>query len=72
MFMADGPDWGIWKANTRIEPLITPEEAVKRVGLGRKHGHVVTINLQMDEDGSLAPRSLQALQAVRDAFRKKE
>ncbi len=62
MFMADGPDWGIWKANTQIKPLITPKQAVQRVEHATKHGHVVTINLQMYEDGSVSPQSLQALQ----------
>lgn len=70
MFMVDDPDCGIWKPDTRIRTLITPEEAVNRISLSKQCGQVVTMNIQMYEDGSVSPESLQVMQAVRAAFRK--
>ncbi len=71
MIMVDGPDWGIWKADTKINTFLTPEKGVELVKQAIAQDRVLSLNLQMYEDGSVGPQSAEVLQAVRKAIRGK-
>jgi len=70
MLILDGPDWGIFRPDTRISrPAFTPEQAVGLVSRAAERGQTLSFNLLMYEDGSVSPESLAVLRAVREAVR---
>jgi len=72
MDILDGPDWGIWKPETIIQPpRFTDEQIadlVKNAAVQRK---ALSFNLLMYEDGSVSPQSLERMRTVRKIIRGK-
>ena len=69
MIMVDGPDWGIWKPETVISPKLSTDEAVRIARHMAARGQVLSLNLNMYEDGTVAPQSRKVMEAVRKALR---
>jgi hypothetical protein len=69
-FTLDGPDWGIYKPETKITgPFFTPDHAAEMVKDASARGQVLSFNLLMYEDGNVNPKSLDVMRAVRKAIR---
>jgi hypothetical protein len=71
-FILDGPDWGIYQPETKIDPPpFTKDQmaAVVKNALERKMA--LSFNLLMYEDGSVSPASLDMLKFVRRIVRGK-
>jgi hypothetical protein len=69
-FTLDGPDWGVFKPETKISgPFFTPDHAAAMVRDASARGQVLSFNLLMYEDGSVSPKSLEVMRAVRKAIR---
>jgi S1-C subfamily serine protease len=66
----DGPDWGIFKPETKITaPFFAPDHAVAMVQAASAHSQVLSFNLLMYEDGSVSPKSLEVMRSVRKVIR---
>ncbi len=64
--------WGHIDKNTTIAPPeYSAEELVERIRHARKNRYPLSINLEMYEDGSVSPKSLEVLRKVRGAIRVK-
>ncbi|SDM04127.1 Alpha-L-fucosidase [Kriegella aquimaris] len=64
--------WGHIDKNTTIAPPeYSAEELVERIRHARKNRYPLSINLEMYEDGSVSPKSLEVLRKVRGAIRLK-
>jgi hypothetical protein len=62
MFILDGPDWGIWRADTTIaKPGFTSEQIVDMAKYAKAHHVALSFNLLMYEDGTVSPASLDAV-----------
>jgi hypothetical protein len=69
-FPLDGPNWGVYKPETKITgPFFTPGDAVAMVRDASARGQALSFNLLMYEDGSVSPKSLDVMRAVRKAIR---
>ena len=69
MIMVDGPDWGIWQPETVITTMLSPGEALQIVRPMMERGQVLTLNLNMYEDGSISPQSRKVMETVRKEIR---
>lgn len=62
MFILDGPDWGIWRPDTKIaKPKLTSEQIVDMAKYARAHHVALSFNLLMYEDETVSPASLDAV-----------
>jgi len=70
MFIVDGPDWGIYQPETKINPpAFSAEQAVEMVRKAAAKKEALSFNLLMYEDGSVGEQSLALMKAVRKAIR---
>lgn len=71
-FQIDGPDWGINKPDTVIQPPhLTPERAMQIAMAAAERDIALSWNMLMYDDGSVADASLQLLQQTGQAIRKR-
>jgi hypothetical protein len=69
-FQVDGPDWGINKPDTVIQPLVlSPEKATQTALDAAARDEALSWNLLMYDDGSVSQNSLSLLQSVGRAVR---
>ncbi len=72
MFIFDGPDWGINKPETVINPpRFNEEQLVKIAENARDKKITLSFNLLMYEDGSVSQKSLDALKTVEKTIHSK-
>jgi hypothetical protein len=67
--MVDGPDWGIWQPDTVIKPKLDARTAIQKVREMNDRGQVLTLNLNMYEDGGISPESRVLMESVRKEIR---
>lgn len=72
MFSVDGPDWGVWKPETRINPTMSAKKLIETVQDAVKNQWPVSIDFSMYDDGSISPQSLQSLRELKQAIRGNE
>jgi hypothetical protein len=71
-FILDGPDWGIYQAETRIEPpQFSRDQATELVTNALERKLAMSFNLLMYEDGSVSPESLDMMKHVRRIVRRR-
>ena len=71
-FVFDGPDWGIYQAETKINPPeYTREQITEVVNNALERKLALSFNLLMYEDGSVSPESLEMMKYVRTIVRGK-
>jgi hypothetical protein len=69
MICIDGPDWGIWRPDTRIVQVLNGITAAALVKDASQRGMPLSLNYLMYEDGTISPESLQTLRDVKTAIR---
>ena len=70
MFILDGPDWGIRRPETKINPpVFSAQQAIDMVKRAAERRQALSFNLLMYEDGAVSLQSLEVLRAVRKAVR---
>ena len=70
-FQIDGPDWGINRPDTVIQPpYITPEKAIQIALDAAERDIALSWNMLMYDDGSVSDASLKLLQQAGQAVRK--
>ena len=72
MFCIDGPDWGIWKPETKITPAIAAPQVITAIKEGIRRGMPLSLNFLMYEDGSVSPATMETMRAVKAAIRSGE
>jgi hypothetical protein len=71
-FILDGPDWGIYEAETKINPpQFTRDQITALVNNALERKLALSFNLLMYEDGSVSPESLEMMKYVRTIVRGK-
>jgi len=71
-FVLDGPDWGLYKAETKIKPpRLTRDQITALVNNALERKLALSFNLLMYEDGSVSPESLDMMKYVRTIVRRK-
>jgi hypothetical protein len=71
-FILDGPDWGIYQPETKIDPpQFTREQMAALVDNALQRKLALSFNLLMYEDGSVSPESLDMMKYVRKIVRGK-
>ena len=71
-FIIDGPDWGICRAETKINsPRYSKDEVKTLVNNATERKLALAFNLLMYEDGSVSPASLEMMQYVKTIVRNK-
>jgi hypothetical protein len=71
-FVLDGPDWGIRKPETKINPpQFTRDQITTLVNNALERKLALSFNLLMYEDGSVSPESLDMMKYVRTIVRRK-
>ena len=71
-FVLDGPDWGLYKAETKINPpRFTRDQIKELVNNALERKIAMSFNLLMYEDGSVSPESLDIMKYVRTIVRGK-
>jgi alpha-L-fucosidase len=71
-FILDGPDWGIYQPETKIDsPRFSREQMTALVNNARERKLALSFNLLMYEDGSVSPESLDMMKYVRKIIRGK-
>jgi hypothetical protein len=69
-FILDGPDWGIYEAETKINPpRFTRDQIAALVNNALERKLAMSFNLLMYEDGSVSPQSLEMMKYVRTIVR---
>lgn len=70
-FILDGPDWGIWRADTVIAPpKFSKEQAIAMALNAAARNQALSWDLLMYQDGSMSDESLALMRAVGNAVRK--
>lgn len=71
-FVLDGPDWGIYEPDTKIDPpQYTKDQIAALIKNTTERKLALTFNLLMYEDGSVSPESLDMMNYVRTIVRGK-
>lgn len=71
-FIVDGPNWGISRSETKINPpIFTKDQITTLVNNAKERKLAMSFNLLMYEDGSVSPESLEMMKYVRTIFRGK-
>jgi hypothetical protein len=66
MAVMDGPDWGVWRKNTKIKaPRGGVEVWQKKVDKAKKNGHPVSFCILMYEDGTLGEKTEAILKQLK-------
>lgn len=65
MLIFDGPDWGIWRPDTVINPPKSAEYWQDRINIAKKTKHPISFTILMYEDGTIGEKTEAVLKQLK-------